>query len=520
MNAPRTIPGILLLALILALAPLLAHGQGDPLLRVEIETKSDEAKYRVLSCGDPGAMLFYKTTVAQDMYTFWIFIMYNKMLREDWKQDIPLFDNMNYADHQIHGGYLYCFFHDPDKRKSEEYNFQLVRIRLDKGSYELYSGLLPEQSKFIDFKVFGDEVVVGLTLEEEYAGIYTFNMNSREIRTQVEMKALPSRVESIYIDNDRKVCCAVLNIHETKASHYLLVNEFDMDGREVSNLKVTPEPGKKFNTGKIATLSGDTRLLFGTYGVVDGINIDQKDYFIRESAGFFAVNITDPDNLVLRHQNFLDLENMTGYLKSKEYMAARKKAEKKDEEDKEKFSVTYDMLLHDVIEHDSLFYFVGEAFYENYHTVTNTYYDYYGRAVPVSYSVFDGYRYFNAFISCYDHYGNKLWDNGMEIYNILTFDLARRVVVFFAGNDIVLAYNREGKISAKIIDGPQVIEGVDNFPLETTYINDKVIEDTKSNMVYWYDNYFLAYGFQTIRNNALGDRSKRTVFYINKVGFQ
>ena len=66
-----------------------------------------------------------------------------------------------------------------------------------------------------------------------------------------------------------------------------------------------------------------------------------------------------------------------------------------------------------------------------------------------------------------------------------------------------MAYNREGKIADKIINGPNLIEGVDYYPLESTYTKDKIMEDTKSSMEYWYDNYFLAYGFQTIRNNSL-----------------
>ena len=490
------------------------------MLRVEIDTRSDEAKYRVIPCGEAGTTLFYRTTVSEDMYNFWVFILYDKMLNEAWKQDVHLFENMNYADHVLIGNDLYCFYYDREKKKSEEYNFQLLKIRLDKGNYELFSGLLPLDAQFVDFKVMGDMVIAGFNVGGEHAGVYTFNMASRAIMTQFEIPDKESRVESLYIDEKNNTCSAVFNVHESKTSYYLVLHEFDGNGKEISSLQINPEPGKKFNTGKVATVRDNVKLIFGTYGLALGGSIDAKDYFVKESAGFYTINITDPGNMVLRYQNFLDLENMTGYLKSKEYQIAKKKAERKDEENKEKFSVAYDMLLHDIIERDSLFYFVGEAFYEDYHTVTNTYYDYYGRATPVSYSVFDGYRYFNAFISCYDENGTKLWDNGMEIFNILSYDLIKRVVVYFTGNETVLAYNREGKISAKIIEGPRVIDGVDNFPVETTYVNDKVIEDTKSNLVHWYDNYFLAYGFQTIRNNALGDRSKRTVFYINKVAFQ
>jgi len=495
-------------------------GQGDPLLRVEIEAKSDEAGFRIVPCDKSGTMMFYKTTVKEDDYMFWIYVFYDKMLQETWKQDIPLFDNMNYVGHVLVGNELYCLYHDSEKKKSETYNYQLLRINVTKGNYELFSGVLPSTSKFVDFKIMGDLVIMGLNVDNDQAGVYTFHMVTREIVAQHEILDKDARFESLYIDEVNNTCFAVFNVHESKTEYSLFVYEFDIDGQEIRSLKILPEFGKKFNTGKIATVSGNVKLVFGTYGLVKGPSIDSKNYFIKEAAGFYTVNITDPANLILRHQNFLDLENMTGYLKSKEYQQAKKKASKKDDDDKDKYSVTYDMLLHDIIEKDSLFYIVGEGFYEHYHTVTNTYYDYYGRAVPVSYSVFDGYRYFNAFISCYDHRGTKLWDNGMEIFNIISFNLARRVNVYFTGDEILLAYNREGKISAKIISGPTTIEGVDHFPLETTYINDKVIEDTKSSMVHWYENYFIAYGFQTIRNNSLMDKNKRTVFYINKVAFQ
>jgi len=505
--------------LFLGILALNLKGQGDPLIRVEIETRSDEARFRVVSCGEPGAMLFYRTTVSEDMYTFWVFILYNKMLNESWKQDVPLFDNMHYADHLLVGNSLYCFFYDKDKKKSEEYNFQLLKMNVEDGRYELYSGLMPENANFVDFRVLGDLVIVGLDEEEEHAGVYTFNMSTHEIRVQYRITDFKSRVESLSIDEARQTWIAVINVYESKTSYYLSVHEFDVTGAETGNIRIDPGPGRKFNSGKIATVRGNVRLLIGTYSQAGG-SIDSKDYFLNESSGFYTANITNPDTLVVLYQNFLDLENMTGYLKSKEYQIAKKKAERNTMDDNEKFSVSYDMLLHDIIERDSLFYFVGEAYYEHYHTVTNTQYDYYGRAVPVSYSVFDGYRYFNAFISCYDEDGNKLWDNGMEIFNILSFDLNNRVVVFFSGDETVLAYNREGNINAKIIKGPKVVDGVDEFPVETSYINDKVITDSKSNMEHWYDNYFLAYGFQTIRNNALGDKSKRTIFYINKVAFQ
>ena len=205
-----------------------------------------------------------------------------------------------------------------------------------------------------------------------------------------------------------------------------------LNDNNINSIIITPQENKKLNSGKLITINQTERLIIGTYDYVKGSSIDKKNYFNNASTGFFSIKINNDTQQGSQYFSFLELENMTGYLKSKEYQQAQKKASKSDE-GSDKYSPEFDLLLHDIVQKDSLYYFIGEAFYEEYHTVTSTYYDYYGRPMPVSYEVFDGYKYFNAFISCFDRNGNKLWDNGMEIFNILTFDLTNRVNVYFIG---------------------------------------------------------------------------------------
>ena len=507
------------IVLILVILPGLATNAQDPPLRIEIETKSDAATYKVTTCADKGVMLFYETTIEQDEYKFWVFVFYNKFLHEAWKKDVPVFKNMNYSKHAYRSDFLYILFHDADKKKSEVYNYQILKIDILEGSYELFSGEIPDQSKLVAFDETGNLIIAGINEDDKHAGMYSLNTVSKETKPVFEIKDYDSRFENIYVDTLSNSFIGLFNVFESKTTQYLLLKEYDINGNPASTFKITPEAGKKFNTAKITTISESEQLLIGTYDIVKGNSIDSKNYFKKESSGFFTTRITNGSKIETRYFNFLELENMTGYLMSKEYQTARKKAGK-DEANMDKYSIDFDLLLHDIIQKDNLYYFIAEAIYEEYHTVTSTYYDYYGRPVPVSYSVFDGYRYFNAFITCFDQNGNKLWDNGMEIFNILSFDLKNRVSLYFDKEDIVLSYNREGKVASKIINGPVVIEGVDYYPLETTYTNDKIMDDTKSNMEHWYGNYFIAYGFQTIKNNSLTQNSKRTVFYINKLAFQ
>ncbi|MEZ5195690.1 MAG: hypothetical protein R2764_04625 [Bacteroidales bacterium] len=507
------------IVLIVLILPGLVSNAQDPPLRIEIETKSDAATYKVTTCADKGVMLFYETTIEQDEYKFWVFVFYNKFLHEAWKKDVPVFKNMNYSKHAYRSDFLFILFNDSDKKKSEAYNYQILKINIAEGSYELFSGEIPDKSRLVAFDEIGNLIIAGANQDDFHAGIYSLNTESKETKPIYEITEYNARIENIYVDTIRNSFIGIFNVHESKTAQYLLLKEFDINGNPVNSIKVFPEPGKKFNSVKIKSVNENERLLIGTYDILKGNAIDTKNYFNKESSGFFTTRIINEDKIETRYFNFLELENMTGYLKSKEYQTARKKAGK-DEENLDKYSIDFDLLLHDIIQRDNLYYFIAEAIYEEYHTVTSTYYDYYGRPVPVSYSVFDGYRYFNAFLTCFDQNGNKLWDNGMEIFNILSFDLKKRVCLYFDKNDIILAYNREGKVASKIINGPKVVEGVGYYPLETTYANDKVMDDTKSNMEYWYGNYFIAYGFQTIKNNSLTRNSKRIVFYINKLAFQ
>ena len=46
------------------------------------------------------------------------------------------------------------------------------------------------------------------------------------------------------------------------------------------------------------------------------------------------------------------------------------------------------------------------------------------------------------------------------------------------------------------------------------------IKNTFSNIDYWYDNYFIAYGIQKIKNKSGDVQKKRKVYFINKIYFE
>ena len=508
----------ILLVLLFLLSTLLLKGQGDPLLRIELEAESDAASYKVIPVGEKGVLLFYQTNITQEEYKFWIFVLYDKLMHERWRKEIPVYSDMLYSRSEANAESVFLLVYDVETKKAEQYNYQILKINIKDGNYEIFSGKVPGYASFVDFNIAGDNIFAGMNTTKNHSGIYSLNTISKETNTVLE-PAEKSRFEALYLDTLTKSVVGIFNIYESKSNYYLNVEKFDYAGKKLNTIKVVPDEGKKFNSCKITAISENEMMIVGSYDVVKGNSINEKQYFNKASTGFFAVTIKNNVPGRVNYYNFVKLDNNTGYLKSREFLEAKDKASRAGD-DEEKYSLDFDLLLHDLIVKDSLIYFVSEAYYEEYHTVTSTYYDFYGRMIPTTYSVFDGYRYFNAYVLCFDSNANKLWDNGMEIMNLLSYELFPRVVVYFDNDEMVLSYNYDGKIAAKTIKGNEVIEGVDYFPIETSYLKDKVVSDTKSQMEYWYDNYFIAYGFEVIKNNAFVQNSKRMVFYINKVVYK
>jgi len=176
--------------------------------------------------------------------------------------------------------------------------------------------------------------------------------------------------------------------------------------------------------------------------------------------------------------------------------------------------------MHDLLVNDGQFIITAEAYSPEYHTYTQMSYDYYGRAFPTSYQVFDGFRYSHAFIAGFDSSGNILWNNGMEMRDILTKYLNRKLNCEFENNDeIVLFYNANNKVAFKTIKGNTIVENTSYSTLVPKRNTDQPYNEYLGTIEHWYDDYFIATGYQTIRNNSL-ESSKRNVFYISKMAFR
>jgi hypothetical protein len=244
------------------------------------------------------------------------------------------------------------------------------------------------------------------------------------------------------------------------------------------------------------------------------------------SRGLFIASI-DPTGLQqMKYYNFGDLQNFFNYMKAKRTNRIKERIERRKIRGK-KIRFNYRFLIHEVIEYEDQFIVLGEAFFPQYTSVSSASYRgffsprvFYGNPMIRGDQIFDGYRYTHAIIIGFDKDGNLLWDNSFEINDVKTYTLEQFVRFEVHDEKIVLIYLYDNQIRTKIIRDNNVLEGQTIDPIRTLYDNDVLVKERRntSQLDYWYDNYFYAFGVQEIENEAAPETvRKRRVFFVNKV---
>jgi len=303
-----------------------------------------------------------------------------------------------------------------------------------------------------------------------------------------------------------------------KKKNVLMILKISVDGTIKQTLSIEPVlENKVLNEARLAFTGRDTLMVLGTYHYEASKMSNREEESNPESAGYFVAGFVNDKQLMINYFNFLEFEEMYRSLSSKTIADLKSKAEKQKNKGEE-YSLDYTLLLHDIIASDSSFTILSEAYYPEYRTVTNMYYDYYGRPIPQTYTVFDGYKYISGIAASFNEAGELLWDNGIEIQNVLTFNLTKYLGYYASNGELALFYNNENKVHYKIVGAEYGGGASQTVTLESKYKGDKVMEDLGSRMIHWYDNYFIGYGYQKIKNNRIAG-GKRTIFYFNKLAF-
>ena len=495
------------------------EGKDNEAARIEIPAKTDQESYRVIPCGSEGAMIFFKSVENADAQRVkWYFSFYDKDLRQVWVKSFPLLMDLDYRFSRFTGDTLYLVFVYKGKQKSEDQPIEIIRIAIHMGNFIPNLSKVPANTEPVFFQVLGRNVLLALNQKTGLAAVEILDLRSNHTKGFLVDQQFPTIFQWFKADSITSGLKAIVTkmISKKEAEHWFQV--FDTTGKVMSAVKIsTINDDREFTSLRSVPSGNSDDLVIGTYRLKGGSS--QKNKVQDESTGIFTSLISSGIQKNLNFFNFLELKNINSFLSAKDLMDLKKKALKKNKNIGE-YSIDFSVFTDEPIEKDSNFILVTEVYSNQYHVENFTDFDFYGRPYTNSYSVFDGYRFTGAMVTSYSSDGRMLWDNALEIRDLIASDLNPKVVARKLDEKLLLAYCAAGKIGSKIIRNEEVTGNLEFSKLESKYPDDKLVSDTRSGIAAWYDRYYLCYGFQEIKNVALESNNKRFVFYLTKVKFE
>ena len=491
---------------------------GSGPVRVEFDASAEV--FELIPCGEMGVLMFYESMKQVDRFNkAWVFIFYDKNLNAQWSKEIPVLEDLNYRGFRIAGEDVYLAFQNNDKSRADVHNFQLLHINVIDAGFNHTGVFIPEKAQLVSFEVSGKALVLGLNYRNENALVLINNLETGK-QTTISFVDEPTFIEDIILSSEERELYVALNVYTSRKRSSLYLNSYNPEGGLKKSVLIAPaQETKKLMNAQLNLEDDGSVYLLGTYNSMNGkLSRTEEGKQGEESEGFYIAKAEGGHQKFIKLYNLLDLKNITEILNNQE-LKDIKNIIKKNEKKNKGQSVYYEFLIHEMYNAGDDFILLAEAYYPEYHQVSTMSYDFYGRPMPYYYNIFDGFRYFNAFVVSFDHDGNLNWSNGIKIWDMLSMKLLKKVEIFRDNNDLVLFYNQEGNIVSKVVNGYIEVGDVEKIKIATSLTNDVQIEAGSGMIKHWYDGFFIAYGYQTLRNSTRGGGSKRRVFYFNKLAF-
>ncbi len=188
-----------------------------------------------------------------------------------------------------------------------------------------------------------------------------------------------------------------------------------------------------------------------------------------------------------------------------------KRRQKKENKGKE-LNLDYNALVHDIIEQKDGYIMISEFYNPVYHTPS-------GQSAN---STFMGYDYTHAAILAFDKTGNLKWSNAFKMNpTYKPMRLKRFLEANSDGLNTNVTFLSQSLIQVNSFDvNGKITQDQKLAAVETGKEGDKTKWSEETDILFWYDQNFLAFGMQKVKNSQVDGNNKRKVFFVNKLSFE
>lgn len=482
--------------LLLILLPVTLSAQRDMPLRFELEAAKDADDYTGIPIGEKGFIVFYEGNLVGQDSSSWVFIQYDTNLKKMAHHAVTMPINLHYVTGEYANDHIYLVFQENFQRrtvpKTYYVDMELQNFTFQKREIE---NLSDQNISFL--RATGQSLVL-ISYEKNQYGIYLYDMIRNQLKNPELTTGQIVSVEFCEVDTIFSRILWGVAISSGGKNSYLQLIETDFQGNKTRETNYPSFTDYYYNSTRLTVLDTGLYLIMGTF--TDGNDRYKGDMH----SGVYTMNYK---NVIIEEPQFFHYT----HVKSKDTVGDGKS---KDRNSNLQLSVGPIYRLGDQ------YALVTEVFYPEYsYNYAGSGYDpyYYGYNSMPATSTFVGYRYINAYVTAFDRSGNLLWGNYLPFSNILTQRLTHRVNVYPLGNSAMIYYLFNSSLTYTMVNGEDVIEPLTTVRLETNHNRDAVEYSRNPKLEHWYGDYFVAYGYQYIRNNSKGVKSKRYVFFANKL---
>lgn len=521
----------ILLSLILLLGVVSPYAQLHFEKRIEIEKEVLSADEKINVFGEDGFVItskisFFDQAEQQLKYRFFNAEM-NLTKTVLHPLDKKYFPQRNYPE-ETKKKYFESSEYLHQLYKNRQGDFALVTINPKTFEVNNVTGLLPNRAILQQMVVVEDLCFFHLTKKNKdlLVSVNWKNGEQRQIPIdQVFVESKKNSIRNLQILEESKELLVYLETPISKKEKDLLILRLNEEGEILHHFNLSQKVSRNIVYASAAKVGVGHYIFTGTYSTDP-----TKEGNLSE--GLFYAHVMNSELRFIKFYNYLDLKEFINYLPPEDL--AFIKQEKRIESIKGKeLKLYYSLLSHQLQLTKDGSLFMAEVYYPVYKSEnsggsgvngTNPWGGFSGFSFNSNYDVVAGHQYTHVVIAKFDAFGNLIWDKMIKTDR--TYQ-PRTKELFLSSNqqnantlNVVLANDKELLTNSINPTTGIAFRATVANKIVAKYPNDD-IQTTISKVVHWYEDFYLVYGYQKIKNRKDRDvKRNRTVLFANKIEYR
>jgi hypothetical protein len=489
-------------------------------VRLELPARIDVPAYHIEVLGEKGLLVYYESTeLDEEGKRRWYFSLLDTNLREVWLQYVALTDGLAYHSAHSQDGKTVFLFVSPDGKRSPSI-YEILQLHHSSAAFRLMGGTLPEKAEIKGMAALGHQLMMAVNLPKYTTDLLLFDMEQNQLQSIGHGQQGQSVVQ--YINASLQCNCFVVALKLFDGNRFKndVFMTFDPNGGISRQWSFANE--EHYLHAMTAIMDDDNKMIVaGSYdlqkrraSLKDAANAPE---LTNEAKGLFLLRFGDNEQTDFSFHPFESFTNIYRALSTEDLIRTRQRSLRNRSTESD-LNIGFQFFDPRLIPFQDMYVYSAEAFKPKYRLETRMDYDFYGRLVPFTYSIFEGYQFFTAVVAAFSRDGKLIWSSDMELRDVLVPRLKKNANVIPDSTCILITMLQNGLLHSKLVaaDGVQMGQ-LEQNRIESTFTNDKLLEERNSLLLHWYGKYYVATGYQRISNNRLPANNPRTAFYLQKL---